>query len=62
MDHKEKMEELNRQALERFQEYAKSKEKLGEEHQKKLHDAKAEWQGSWNKLMEVLMVLERLEI
>jgi len=28
----------------------------------KLHKAKEEWQVAWNKFMEALMVLERLEI
>jgi hypothetical protein len=62
MEHREKLEELNSQALEKFHEYAKMKDKLGEEQQKKLHDAKNEWQEAWIKLRDVLMVLERLEI
>jgi hypothetical protein len=62
MDHKQKLEELNKQALEKFHEYAKQKDNLGEEHQQKLQEAKNEWQASWSKLMEVLIVLERLEL
>jgi chromosome segregation ATPase len=62
MDHKEKLEELNKAALEKLNEYAKKKESLSEEHQQQLHEAKHEWQTAWNKLMEVMLVLERLEI
>jgi hypothetical protein len=62
MEHKERLEELNRQTLEKLHEYAKQKENLGDEHHQKLQDAKNEWQSSWTKLMDVLMVLEKLEI
>jgi ribosomal protein L11 methylase PrmA len=62
MEHKKKLEELNKESLAKLEEYVKSKEGLQEEHHEKLHQAKEEWQGAWNKLMDVLMVLERLEI
>jgi hypothetical protein len=62
MDHKQDLEDLNRQALDKFHAYVKMKDKLREEDHKKLHAAKEEWQTAWNKLKDVLMVLERLEI
>jgi hypothetical protein len=62
MDHKQKLEELNKAAVEKLKEYTEKKDNLSEEHQEQLHKAKHEWQTAWNKLMDVLMVLERLEI
>ncbi len=62
MNDKQQLEELNKAVLERLQEYAKKKEHLGDEERQKLHKAKEEYQASWSKLMEVLMVLERIEI
>ena len=62
MNDKQQLEELNKAVLERLQEYAKKKEYAGKEHQEKLHQAKEEYQASWTKLMDVLMVLERIEI
>ena len=61
MDHKNKLEELNKEALEKLEDYMKQKGGSGEEHSK-VHSAKDEWQVAWNKLMETLLVLERLEI
>ncbi len=62
MDHKQKLEELNKAAVEKLNEYAKKKAPLSEEHQQKLHEARHEWQTAWTKLMDVLMVLEKIEI
>ena len=62
MEHKKRLEELNRESLQKLEEYLKTKQKLTEDHHKKVHKAKDEWQVAWNKLMEALMVLERLEI
>ena len=62
MDHKEKLEELNKESLEKFDEYVKAKGEIGQEHHEKLHEAKKNWQLAWSKLMETLMVLEKLEI
>jgi hypothetical protein len=62
MEHKKRLEELNQESLQKLEEYLKTKEtSLGEDHAK-VNKAKEEWQLSWNKLMEALMVLERLEI
>lgn len=63
MDHKNKLEALNKEALQKLEDYIKEKgASHTEEHSDKLHSAKNEWQTSWNKLMETLMVLEKLEI
>ena len=62
MEHKKRLEELNNESLQKLEEYLKTKEILLEEDHEKVKKAKEEWQVSWNKLMEALMVLERLEI
>lgn len=62
MDHKIKLEELNREALEKLEAYMKERANNTEEDQEKLNVAKNDWQVAWNKLMETLLVLERLEI
>lgn len=63
MEHKKKLEELNKQSLQKLEEYIKTKEiVLKENDHKHLHSAKEEWQLAWNKLMEALLVLERIEI
>jgi hypothetical protein len=62
MDHKNKLEELNKEALEKLEAYMKEKAAAGSEHHDRVHSAKDEWQLAWNKLMETLLVLERLEI
>ncbi len=62
MDHKNKLEELNKEALEKLEAYMKEKgSEEGTDHDK-VHSAKDEWQLAWNKLMETLLVLEKLEI
>jgi hypothetical protein len=62
MEHKKQLEELHRESLAKLDEYIKAKRELNGEHHEKLHKAKEEWQTAWSKLMEVLMVLERLEL
>jgi len=62
MEHKKRLEELNKESLEKLEEYLKTKETLLQEDHEKVHLAKEEWQVAWSKLMEALMVLERLEI
>ena len=62
MDHKHKLEELNKEALEKLENYMKEKGESGSENHEMVNKAKAEWQVAWNKLMETLLVLERLEI
>lgn len=62
MEHKEKLESLNKESLQKLEDYLKTKESAKREHHEEVHKAKEEWQVAWNKLMEALMVLERLEI
>ena len=62
MDHKQNLEDLNTETLKQFEEYLKSKGQLKEDEHIKVVKASEEWQTAWNKFMETLMVLERLEI
>jgi hypothetical protein len=62
MEHKKRLEDLNKESLQKLEEYLKTKEIIVEDDHEKIRKAKEEWQVSWNKLMEALMVLERLEI
>lgn len=61
MEQKNKLQELNKEALQKLEDYMKEKGSSGE-NSDKLNSAKDEWQLAWNKLMETLMVLEKLEI
>ncbi|TMI79926.1 MAG: hypothetical protein E6H10_14585 [Bacteroidetes bacterium] len=62
MDPKKRLEELHEEAFKNFEAYVKSKGKLEKEHHEKLQEAKINWQNAWNKLVEAMIVLERLEI
>ena len=62
MEHKTKLEELNKESLQKLDDYLKTKNQLKEEHHEQVHKAKEEWQSAWSKLMEALIVLERIEI
>ena len=62
MDPKQKLEELNKETVKQFEEYLKSKGQLKEDEHLKVVKASEEWQKAWNKFMEALLVLERLEI
>jgi hypothetical protein len=62
MDHKNKLEELNQEALAKLEAYMKEKGSADTKAHSDLSSAKDEWQLAWNKLMETLLVLERLEI
>ena len=62
MDTKNKLEELHKESLQKLDDYIKLKSETGKAHQEKLHEAKNEWQVAYNKLMELLLVLEKLEI
>jgi hypothetical protein len=62
MEHKKRLEELNKESLQKFEAYLKTKGALKAEDHEIVHKAKDEWQVAWNKFMETLMVLERLEI
>ncbi|MBC7889235.1 MAG: hypothetical protein H7Z13_15265 [Ferruginibacter sp.] len=60
MEHKNKLAALNKEALEKLEEYMKEKGSV--EQNDKIDSAKNEWQVAYNKLMETLLVLEKLEI
>lgn len=62
MEHTKRLEELNKESLERLEEYMKTKGAAGEEQHKKIDAAKDKWQASWNEFLETLVVLEKLEI
>ena len=62
MEHKKKLEELNTESIQKLEDYLKTKGTIKEEHHEKLKQAKDEWQVAWNKLMEALLILERIEI
>ena len=62
MEHKQLLEDLNKQSLEKIEEYLKAKKNLKDEHREKFHEAKNKWQSSWTDFMDVLMYLERVEI
>ncbi len=62
MDQKNKLEELNKEALEKLEIYMTEKGIGSSAEHEKMHTAKEEWQLAWNKLMETLLVLEKLEI
>ena len=62
MDYREQLEKLNAASLQRLEEYLKSKGELKEDEHLKVVKAKEDWQLAWNKFMETLMVLERLEL
>jgi hypothetical protein len=62
MDHKEKLEHLNAETLRQFEDYLKSKGQLKDDEHLKVVKAREDWQTAWNKVMETLMVLERLEL
>lgn len=62
MDHKQKLEDLNRETVKQFEEFLKSRGQLKEDEHLKVVKARDDWQTAWNKFMETLIVLERLEI
>jgi len=62
MDHKEKLEQLHKESLQRFEEYLKAKGEVSKEHHEKIHEAKKNWQLAWSKMMEALIVIENLEL
>ena len=62
MEHKEKLEELNKASLEKVDEYLKSKAEIPQEHHEKIKEAKKEWQAAWNNFLEVLLMLDQLEL
>lgn len=63
MEPRKKLEDLHSESLSKLNEYMDSKkDSIKTDDHAKLHDAKTEWQAAWAKLMEALIVLERIEI
>jgi hypothetical protein len=62
MEHTNRLKELNKEALEKLEEYMKAKSDAPDEHHQKIDAAKDKWQAAWNEFLETLLVLERLEI
>ena len=62
MEQRKKLDDLNKELLENFDAYLKTKGEIKKEDHEKVKMAKEEWQVAWNKVVETLMVLERLEI
>jgi hypothetical protein len=62
MTYKEELEELHTKSLSKFAEYLEKKTTIAQEENEKLLQQKTEWEQAWNKLMETILVLERLEI
>ena len=57
-------EELNKaheQSLKQYNDYVNKKE-ITKEEAEKITQAKSDWEVAWAKLMETMLVLERLEI
>jgi hypothetical protein len=62
MKHTKHLEKLNKAALEKTDEYIKSKGASADAHHQKIKTAKDKWQAAWNEFLETLLVLEKLEI
>lgn len=62
MEHKKQLEDLNKEALEKLEEYMKTKGEALTEHHEKIGAAKDKWQLAWNEFLETLLVLEKIEI
>ena len=62
MDYRQQLEKLNTASLIQIEEYLKSKGRLKDDEHLKIVKAKEDWQIAWNKFLETLMVIERLEI
>ncbi len=61
-DHKKSLDDLNRQSLEKFEEYLKKRSDLKGDQHEKITKAKEEWQEAWQKLVNVITILDTFEI
>jgi galactokinase/mevalonate kinase-like predicted kinase len=61
-DHKKSLDELNKQSLEKFEEYLKDRSDIKKDQHDKINQAKKEWQEAYQKLVDVAMVLDSFEI
>jgi len=62
MEHKDKLDELHKQSLDKAEAYIASKKNLSEADKEKVAKAKNEWLEAWTKFQEALLYLEQLEI
>lgn len=62
MEQTNPLAQVNKEALEKLDEYLRTKGATAEEHKEKIETAKEKWQTAWNEFLETLLVLERLEI
>ena len=62
MQHKKILDDLNKQKLEKIDEYLKTKKNIPPEHQTMLDRAKEKWQEAWAKYLDTIMYLETLEL
>jgi len=62
MEHKDKLDELHKQSLDKAEAYIASKKNLSEADKEKVAKAKNEWLEAWTKFQETLLYLEQLEI
>ena len=58
---REELNKAHQQSLKQYDEYL-SKKEITKDEKEKIMQAKSDWEIAWNKLMETLLVLERLEI
>lgn len=61
-DHKKTLDELNKQSLEKFEDYIKKRGDLKEDQHEKIAEAKKEWQEAWQRLVNVITLLDTFEI
>lgn len=58
---REELNKAHQQSLKQYDDYL-SKKEITKEEEEKIKQAKSDWEVAWAKLMETLLVLERLEI
>ena len=62
MEHTKRLEELNKEALEKLEQYMATKGAAASEHHEKIGAARDNWQAAWHEFLKTLLVLEKLEI
>lgn len=62
MEHTKQLEELNKEVLEKLDEYIKARGEVADIHSEKIGEAKDRWQSAWNEFLETLVVLQKVEI
>lgn len=62
MEHTKHLEDLNKQTLQKLEEYINTKNEITLDQHAKVSEAKEKWQSAWNEFLQTLLVLEKLEI